>query len=724
MEDATINGRESTRRSQASTVQAMGLFTRGLENSLLPLPAPDRHRSRSTPKVTDHPWLTIDTPYSEFGGPIQPKLYSSNSSNNNSSQFNNNSNHGSNTHNGNSSKYDWRKHSLMICRHILRRGLSEGIGSDIKIYVPTWEKTYNLHRLILDQNPYFKLLLQGSFQEAESNIVTLHFDDNPYITIESFQFVLEYLYGKIDDPLITQANVRQILATSSYFQLDVCGICVDYILKNLNHKNVVTHLIFADGLMVQGSERICDAIFTFICREAYGMDRDILVSLPLNWLQKVIESDAFWVPSEYERYHFIKQIIQARHEAYIISPSTFVLTDLDTNPDCHILSRSIHYMHMTFEQLESIQNDTHPLTRQRLISEKVLREALWLQVKLRSKIESASESDIKLNMTISTLPNRPSDSETTVTAETADANEEEEEYDDCYEECEEEPVEKKSLLGKYYLIPKDDTTTYTSESTGSSSVDKKKCSHQKSLMEEYSIYPPFRFSVEFADVSALKYSMRVCSDTIFYAGSNWNMYIQKTRSQRKGILQLGVYLHRQSVPHQQQQQQQQHQSHHTCQHSDDPQSRASSGTDFKVPTPNSTNENWSFSRYSDKRKVVKTWFKIYCPSRGPKHALTLFQSSPDNFSVLQSWGWRSTTLCADEDENATTASSDSSSTPEKTENSPPPLLYTPQTSNQLHYLQSTYDLRTIKSALNNVQQQKSSTSSGPSLRFTVVMGHV
>ncbi|GAA5799789.1 hypothetical protein HPULCUR_005207 [Helicostylum pulchrum] len=106
-----------------------------------------------------------------------------------------------------------------------------------------------------------------------------------------------------------------------------------------------------------------------------------------------------------------------------------------------------------------------------------------------------------------------------------------------------------------------------------------------------------------------------------------------------GILQLGVYLHRQSVPHQQQQQQQQqqHQSHRTCQHSDDPQPHVSSGTDFKVPNPNSTSENWTFSRYSDKRKVVKTWFKIYCPSRGPKHALTLFQSSPDNFSVLQSW---------------------------------------------------------------------------------------
>jgi hypothetical protein len=74
-------------------------------------------------------------------------------------------------------------------------------------------------------------------------------------------------------------------------------------------------------------------------------------------------------------------------------------------------------------------------------------------------------------------------------------------------------------------------------------------------------------------------------------------------------------------------------------------------------------------------------------------------------------------------ENNTLAESSNSS-------SSPPPLYTPQTSNQLHYLQSTYDLRTIKSALNNThqqqqqQQQKNSASSGPTLKFTVVMGHV
>lgn len=90
--------------------------------------------------------------------------------------------------------------------------------------------------------------------------------------------------------------------------------------------------------------------------------------------------------------------------------------------------------------------------------------------------------------------------------------------------------------------------------------------------------------------------------------SNWNMYIQKARSQRKGVPQLGVYLHRQSIP---------------CNH----------GEENKTCTPGLS----PFSCYADKRKVVRTWFKIYCPARSPKHTLTLFQSSPDNFTVLQSW---------------------------------------------------------------------------------------
>lgn len=82
--------------------------------------------------------------------------------------------------------------------------------------------------------------------------------------------------------------------------------------------------------------------------------------------------------------------------------------------------------------------------------------------------------------------------------------------------------------------------------------------------------------------------------------SNWNVYIQKTKSLRKGVPQLGVYLNRSS-------------------------------------SKSSNKKTQSFSHYPDKRDTIKTWFKIYCPSRGPKHALTSFQSSPDNFELHQSW---------------------------------------------------------------------------------------
>jgi hypothetical protein len=56
-------------------------------------------------------------------------------------------------------------------------------------------------------------------------------------------------------------------------------------------------------------------------------------------------------------------------------------------------------------------------------------------------------------------------------------------------------------------------------------------------------YQPFRFSVEFWGVDSLKERMRLYSQTVFYAGSSYNVYTQAVR--KKG-LQLGVYLHRQS----------------------------------------------------------------------------------------------------------------------------------------------------------------------------------
>lgn len=102
------------------------------------------------------------------------------------------------------------------------------------------------------------------------------------------------------------------------------------------------------------------------------------------------------------------------------------------------------------------------------------------------------------------------------------------------------------------------------------------------------------------------------------------MYIQKHKSQRKGPL-LGIYLHRQSIP-----------NTSTSHSAIGAIHEQTSSNDHGSPR-NRTDSISAAASYSDRRKCVRTWFKIFCPARGPNHALTLFQSCPDEFTVSQSW---------------------------------------------------------------------------------------
>jgi hypothetical protein len=58
----------------------------------------------------------------------------------------------------------------------------------------------------------------------------------------------------------------------------------------------------------------------------------------------------------------------------------------------------------------------------------------------------------------------------------------------------------------------------------------------------FSYYPPFRFSAEFPNPRTLKEKKRVYSHTVWYAGSLWNLYIQRVNNSK--VQQLGIYLHR------------------------------------------------------------------------------------------------------------------------------------------------------------------------------------
>jgi hypothetical protein len=165
-----------------------------------------------------------------------------------------------------------------------------------------------------------------------------------------------------------------------------------------------------------------------------------------------------------------------------------------------IFSNSIFYTHMNFDQLEKIRKDRDEITGQRYVPDHVLKDALWQQIELRSRIESANERDTDLGVT-SSSHHETMDDHTKVR----------------------------------YAIPSDDTTNSTGESALSQAIGQKSMSSSlkptpnpstfsivthptETFAKSYSKYPPFRFSVEFNDVAQLKPNVKVYSKNVFYAG--------------------------------------------------------------------------------------------------------------------------------------------------------------------------------------------------------------
>lgn len=201
----------------------------------------------------------------------------------------------------------------------------------------------------------------------------------------------------------------------------------------------------------------------------------------------------------------------------------------------------------------------------------------------------------------------------------------------------------------------------------------------------YTKYPPFRFAAEFPNPRLLKEKKRVYSRTVFYCGSLWNIYVQRVASRNK---QLGVYLHRVDSD-----------GTESTAGTDETELSTSAGTssmrgilsrgqqksgqtDVLGSSPLSASESFPgadaarspgasdsegdnhietehFAAFSSKRRVptlppyvdsrptIKTYFKIYSPSRGGR-MLSVYESAPDKFNFSQSWGWKSSTLMLDE----------------------------------------------------------------------------
>jgi len=626
---------------------------------------------------------------------------------------------------------------------------------------------------------------------------------------------LKRLYG-CHDAKEENDEAIALFATGSWLEMqDLIDASVECMLQNLHPRSLSPIInLFTTNYYGKAGEQLLASAKAMITRDGWEMPVKCWDGIPSETIRELVGGDGLFIRGEWERWVLAKRLLDRRLKSVAIeagivevhsnfkapesvrrqavrpltssrqkstrvhSPKTHrdwhvLYTHPDIEPLLVLLDEGIHYVHLEFEQLQYIRSARDAFGVP-LLPEKIIANALWMNMELRQKVLNAKEKDLELNLSYvtdisntdlvrqsmqyssrATSPNKP------VVKTTQDA-------DDLSAETKRASLADTERHRKFW-IPSSDCNIVIGGaepvSTASNARDASRLSTAfgtenmqwfsdfvserplssgqegaESLPKSYSRFPPFRFAAEFPNPRFLREKKRVYSRTVFYAGSLWNVYIQKVRTGGKSP-QLGVYLHRAKEreiddtiagtgglskgsvderigaleremllrsdrtrgDHQQRQldstspdqevvdtigsendttlvattprgpgsglstfmartgRKSQHRTSlpmHMNREFNwaDPEtrvsapSRSSSSEDEGVEDLLGSTGRFQFHSYTptlpsyvDARPTIKTYFKIYSPSKGGR-MLNVYESAPDNFNFSQSWGWKSSTL--------------------------------------------------------------------------------
>lgn len=653
--------------------------------------------------------------------------------------------------------------------------------------------------------------------ESSSKEIDLHPDDiDSNITQASFELALKRLYGC---NITTEEDKEAVglFATGCWLEMaDLIDSSVTSILRQMSPIKLASLIrLVTNNYYGKSGDRILASAKAMLCREGWEMPLRYWDGISGEIAREIIGGDGFFIHSEWERWVLAKRILDRRlklraMEAGILDsngshkhtpPDTmnFLAIRFDTvyrknssfggrpapaaydpwltlytSPDIAallvLLDEGVHYIHLSFEQLQSIRNQRDVLGLP-VMPEKVISNALWMSMELRQKIVNANELDMELGLSHASEDSPEEDISKTADAGNASntgndvpASGKGKQVDLDVDENEEEEMESGSWDGngkpRKFWIPNTDSTSvmggnpdsiittangnrpYTTRhlSRLSATIDPQDVQWASDFTAavndrpqtpgrpgpsepmppiSYTHYPPFRFAAEFPNPRNLKEKKRVYSRTVWYAGSLWNVYIQKVETTKN--TQLGVYLHRakekeehsssvdertgqiEMLMRRNERQRRQMQADHRIEAEDDTSassgdpdatlvsdpangpSRATAissllrgdgimkasqtpGTFTFADLPNRTyntsavgseddNEDVgdatkkakaaTLPSYIDGRPTIKTYFKIYSPSKGGR-MLSVYESAPDKFNFSQSWGWKSSTMILDD----------------------------------------------------------------------------
>lgn len=471
-------------------------------------------------------------------------------------------------------------------------------------------------------------------------------------------------------------------------------------------------------------------------------------------------------------------------------------TSPEIAPILVLLDEGIHYVHLRFEQLQQIRNQRDILGVP-VLPESVISNALWMSMELRQRILNAHENDLELGLS-EAAEDYDEDSSVPPPLRSAHKGKQREDPEEEPNEIESGSWDGNAKPRKFWIPSSDiscvmggtreaclgvSTTngnewatqthrlsaslepsdlTWAADFTGSAADISGPITRNvtSQAAPRFSYYPPFRFSAEFPNPRTLKEKKRVYSQTVWYAGSMWNLYIQRVNTPKSQ--QLGIYLHRakdkdpsddplaQFIPatvddrigqleREMLLRKSERRNRHwrnssnsdaiisSGEHDED---SAGSGveydggsnghmfsahggdTTYNNPTTASDSILWksksppaaaglsaktpsttttiaaatassmlflpsdsddqeaqhrgkpsnshhhhrisvassrvpAIPPYTDARPTIKTYFKIYSPSRGGR-MLSIYESAPDRFNFSQSWGWKSSQMVLDD----------------------------------------------------------------------------
>lgn len=439
-----------------------------------------------------------------------------------------------------------------------------------------------------------------------------------------------------------------------------------------------------------------------------------------------------------------------------------------------LLDEGIHYVHLRFEQLQQIRLQKDILGVP-VVPEKVISDALWMSMELRQRVLNAREGDVDLGL--SEVAEDYEEAEgpsglTSVEQKGKSRDHGQGSSSDGVAEMESGSWDGNGKPRKFWIPTHDvscvmggtreaciaaNSTSIAEWSTHaarlSASLEPTDVAwaldftsgnmiengrppsrgYSPTSAPRYSHYPPFRFSAEFPNPRTLKEKKRVYSHTVWYAGSMWNLYIQRVNSVK--AQQLGIYLHRakdkdpcddplaQFIPatvddrigqleremllRKNERRNRNWRADEAARASEADQDEASLESINEYDSANvlgaeaeSGTNNWRAAKstpmqkssqtpgmvggmlgseitppgaqmldsdeddeellranrkynisamppYMDSRPTIRTYFKIYSPSKGGR-LLSIYESAPDKFDVSKSWGWKSSQMQLDD----------------------------------------------------------------------------